>query len=599
MSPPHPASVHKGIKVRIKNNLSIIFTSFCTALFVTPAMAGFFSSDPINSPEDRFHANNMQKRIGEPTGVPLNTEFVIHGGDVGSLFSPYPNQAELRNNANVPVYWESRHGPKIIEFYLKLNNGKWEPLKSDGAASHLEEGMSVERFAFLFAPTEMRKYSKEYATQPPGRYRPECNHNHVGSFPGMPVSRHMNCNFEDNLVSLYTTSACIVKESRSGRGNGQKENFIYMDCGCVNTITDRSKYGYSFCTSNFNDSGRIDVEGIQKAIEQAGGLKKILKESAGIDFESADQYWPVAEKIIKAEIRAQFEADQAMKQKEIDEEAKRQDVKYQILKEKLAKATSKADIEDILSNVSLVVDWRIGRRVVPSDPDELKPKLEARLNEFVAAEKRQAELKLANWRKDLHEGDDTNCGMVIDTKKSLVKVQLRSSGKELWLKLNETLPSGEACQVEESADVSSTGSSPIDKINGILSSSIRESASFNGVGSKSWARNVHASFNACEFTLQQDIGFTFDHASGRPRSWNHQSLTMPLRGAMASAMMNGGYNRESMYGEVKLYCRGLEKCLVTEEGKRYSELAISNLQTETSANSIRDEISKLIKKCDK
>jgi len=54
-----------------------------------------------------------------------------------------------------------------------------------------------------------------------------------------------------------------------------------------------------------------------------------------------------------------------------------------------------------------------------------------------------------------------------------------------------------------------------------------------------------------------------------------------------------------MYGEVKLYCRGLEKCLVTEEGKRYSELAISNLQTETSANSIRDEISKLIKKCDK
>lgn len=59
-----------------------------------------------------------------------------------------------------------------------------------------------------------------------------------------------------------------------------------------------------------------------------------------------------------------------------------------------------------------------------------------------AEEKKKLELaRVEMWRKKIQLGSDTHCGMVIDTKAPLVKVQ--TSIGEKWFKLMQLYPAGE------------------------------------------------------------------------------------------------------------------------------------------------------------
>jgi hypothetical protein len=65
----------------------------------------------------------------------------------------------------------------------------------------------------------------------------------------------------------------------------------------------------------------------------------------------------------------------------------------------------------------------------------------------LAIQQAKALQQLASFRKSLSEGDETNCGLVIEKKTKLVKLQLKSSNTEQWVKIDEVLPPDQACSL--------------------------------------------------------------------------------------------------------------------------------------------------------
>ena len=122
------------------------------------------------------------------------------------------------------------------------------------------------------------------------------------------VTYYMDRILEDNLVALYTNRGCIVpdRDYANNPQAGREQKFILMQCGCKKPIKDRNQYGYSFCTSNFNKKGKVDIEGVQEAIKQAGGLNYVISKSNNIDFKGADDYWPIAEAAAKQKLEEEL-----------------------------------------------------------------------------------------------------------------------------------------------------------------------------------------------------------------------------------------------------------------------------------------------------
>lgn len=121
--------------------------------------------------------------------------------------------------------------------------------------------------------------------------------------------------------------------------------------------------------------------------------------------------------------------------------------------------------------------------IFKEDPEKLRDQVEAQLKPFYEEEKRkklaleaeQVKLKairdkeaaeiekqrqqaeearklnelkhLATFRKSLAEGDSTSCGLVIEKKAKLVKIQPKS-GAEQWVKIEEVFPSSQPCSTE-------------------------------------------------------------------------------------------------------------------------------------------------------
>lgn len=53
------------------------------------------------------------------------------------------------------------------------------------------------------------------------------------------------------------------------------------------------------------------------------------------------------------------------------------------------------------------------------------------------------------FRKSLKEGDETSCGLVIEKKGKLAKVQLATSNVEKWMRVEDLFPTGHSCSDDE------------------------------------------------------------------------------------------------------------------------------------------------------
>jgi len=76
--------------------------------------------------------------------------------------------------------------------------------------------------------------------------------------------------------------------------------------------------------------------------------------------------------------------------------------------------------------------------------DEANAKYEKRMQQEEAARKQNELKQLAAFRKSLAEGDSTSCGLVIEKKAKLVKIQPKS-GSEQWVKMDEVFPPSQSC----------------------------------------------------------------------------------------------------------------------------------------------------------
>lgn len=88
------------------------------------------------------------------------------------------------------------------------------------------------------------------------------------------------------------------------------------------------------------------------------------------------------------------------------------------------------------------------------DPDQLLPVAKKQKAELIAKEREERELQRQRlremdvFRQSLREGDQTNCGPVIETKKSLVKIYspVANYGNEHWIRREQLYPSGFGCR---------------------------------------------------------------------------------------------------------------------------------------------------------
>lgn len=86
-----------------------------------------------------------------------------------------------------------------------------------------------------------------------------------------------------------------------------------------------------------------------------------------------------------------------------------------------------------------------------SDPDNLVPKARVKLKELVTKQEAREQLanaELAKWRNSLQVGDETNCGEVLELRRSLVKVNfpVLNYGNEHWIRKDLILKPGAGCQ---------------------------------------------------------------------------------------------------------------------------------------------------------
>ena len=80
------------------------------------------------------------------------------------------------------------------------------------------------------------------------------------------------------------------------------------------------------------------------------------------------------------------------------------------------------------------------------DPEQLTLKARELIQGIELKESDRAKA-LENFRKNLAEGIETSCGLVVEKKGKLAKIQLKSTNSERWVKLDEIYPSGQSCSI--------------------------------------------------------------------------------------------------------------------------------------------------------
>ncbi|MFA6969988.1 MAG: hypothetical protein WC208_01185 [Gallionella sp.] len=175
------------------------------------------------------------------------------------------------------------------------------------------------------------------------------------------------------------------------------------------------------------------------------------KDGRRTDFEGSKEYWD------------KFDEDKKQKAEAVEA------AKYQSDKFSLANAKSKIDILNVINSVEKKKLSGINR----DDPDNLLgqakqslvPYLQAEAEEnarLAAAREKEAtrqakeeearktkeQRQLVSFRKTIAEGDETNCGPVIESKGKLLKISfaVANYGNEHWVRRDEIFPSGYGCR---------------------------------------------------------------------------------------------------------------------------------------------------------
>lgn len=180
------------------------------------------------------------------------------------------------------------------------------------------------------------------------------------------------------------------------------------------------------------------------------------------DFKGATDYWAK----IDAELKVKKEAAALTANKAAEE---KETLEYQANKSALENAKTTSDVDKIISSLK----WRLNNGIHKDDPDNLLElasqkrsvfeEAEAKENARLDAERKREEAKLAkeesirkaaerqqlaSFRKVLKEGDETNCGPVIQIKSKLVQISFAVSnyGNEHWIRRDMIFPSGYGCR---------------------------------------------------------------------------------------------------------------------------------------------------------
>lgn len=134
-----------------------------------------------------------------------------------------------------------------------------------------------------------------------------------------------------------------------------------------------------------------------------------------------------------------------------------------------AELTDSADYQSLASSTSAEELNRLILKYSNSDPEKLIPKAKIKLSELLAAQKKQHDIEaarqakeqqqeaamhakelrqIASFRKGIGEGDETNCGPVIEAKGKLLKVSfaVANYGNEHWIRRDQIFPVGFACR---------------------------------------------------------------------------------------------------------------------------------------------------------
>lgn len=176
-----------------------------------------------------------------------------------------------------------------------------------------------------------------------------------------------------------------------------------------------------------------------------------------MDFEGAKEYWAKVDedekqKALIAET-ARYQSDKLA----LNNATSKNDILYVIssVEHKMKIGISRDDPEDLLGQAKLLLAPYLKAEADARDRDRVAREKDAAERAKVQVDRQQKELQQAQlFRKTLAEGDDTSCGLVIEKKAKLVKIQLKSSNSEKWVKLDEIYPVGQSCSL---ASVNTSG----------------------------------------------------------------------------------------------------------------------------------------------
>lgn len=176
------------------------------------------------------------------------------------------------------------------------------------------------------------------------------------------------------------------------------------------------------------------------------------------DFEGATEYWNNVDITHAEKIK-----------KDIGE---KEAVQYQADKLALANENSKVAVGLVIASVERRVKYGLNH----DDPDNLLGQARQKLISYISAEAEEnsrkknernlakTERKIAEakeqqnviaFRKSIEEGVETSCGLVIERKTKLIKLQL-SSNTEKWVKIDDVFPVGYQCSFDGSTHVASS-----------------------------------------------------------------------------------------------------------------------------------------------
>lgn len=229
--------------------------------------------------------------------------------------------------------------------------------------------------------------------------------------------------YQDPVVYLGTKFS--YRDCRWTEANGIES------CACSSSDGDsRKKAGYHFCTSSFK---RAKANSLKEGMSRNQGNLIV----GALDAAFVSLYEIDVEGIRAALREAGF--DQFLQ--EVRDMERRQ--RY---RNEFAAAASSADLSMFISKYQA------------NDPDKLVPmamkKKEAALaseneeKQRLMDEKAREARELALFRKRLDNGDETNCGPVIESKGALVKVYfpVANYGNEHWVRKSLLYPAGYGCR---------------------------------------------------------------------------------------------------------------------------------------------------------